>query len=318
MELTYRRVSDTDMDPDPPFLLSWGWEPDRLEASLKAVGQINPLVLWPQGNRLKLLCGHRRRCCLKSLGQSDFSALVLPEDVSPRQALDFTLEENLGHRSFNDAEKVLAVKALDGCFEREVIIQKYMKKLDIPPRTDFFDRFLRLSELGPEGLDALARERLDPETGEKLAGLENEDRQAVLALLEALRPGRNRRREIWEWLDEISRRETCSISEILRDESLEEILNDPKLNRPQKEAGVRRALRVRRFPRLTGLEKERAFRLKSLSLPPNISLNCPQNFEGLDFSLVISFSNLDAFRKGVAFSRDLGDSEDLAELVKLG
>ncbi|MBW1709359.1 MAG: ParB-like nuclease domain-containing protein, partial [Deltaproteobacteria bacterium] len=143
----YDKVNDDQIEEEVPFLLSWGFDLEALKTSISNVGQISPLVVKPHRDRFRLICGCRRRQALRELGQDEYTVLILPEDTTPKQSLVLALEENLGHRSFNEAEKVLALR-----------------------------RFLSLTGLGDQGLTALASGRLDPETAELLMAMESADR----------------------------------------------------------------------------------------------------------------------------------------------
>jgi ParB family chromosome partitioning protein len=316
-EAAYSRIDADEVAADVPYPLSWGTDIAGLKASIEKVGQVSPMVLWPWEDRLNLLCGVRRRRALRELGVRQYHALVLPEGVEPREALVLAVEENLGHRSFNDAEIVLAVNALTRFLPpREVL--PYLPRLGLPPTRRFLDRFNALADLGPEGLDALAEGFLDPESGELLSAMNIADRNAALDLLDRLRPGQNKRREILSRLTEIARREECPVSDVIQAEEMQDILQAEKLNRPQKEKRVREYLRARRLPGLIRLENERTRLLKALNLPPHVRLIPPPDFEGLAFHLDIDFPDLKTLEAGVSVLERLLDDPRLASLVELG
>ncbi|MBN2372769.1 ParB N-terminal domain-containing protein [bacterium] len=62
----------------------------------------------------------------------------------------------------------------------------------------------------------------------------------------------------------------------------------------------RQRLKERRFPTLTGLENEWKKRIKSLRLPPSISLKPPPYFEGGKYRLSLSFKDIKGFREEMA------------------
>ncbi|MEW5723521.1 MAG: ParB N-terminal domain-containing protein [Thermodesulfobacteriota bacterium] len=312
------RVREAEILDPEPFLLSWGADLSSLRESIGRVGQVSPLVLRPLADRFQLVCGHRRRRVMRDLGFTEYLALVLSRRVDEKQALLLALEENLGHRVFNDAEKTLAVKALSRFFQLHEIAAGYLSRLDLPPRVEVAERFLALAELGNAGLDALASGRLDPETALRLLGRPEEDRAAAASLLAALEPGLNKRRQILTWLEEIARREGLSFETILSSAEVREVLDSPTLNRPQKERRVRERLRRRRYPGLTALERERAVRLEALDLPPELSFQADPAFEGLSFSFTLTFTDLEGFRRGAGVLNRVADDDNLAALIGLG
>ena len=314
----HRIIHDRDIHPDVPFRLSWGADIEGLKTSLGNVGLISPLVLWPHQGQLRLLCGYRRRTAMREIGGLEYPCLILPEDVEPQDALILALEENLGTRIFNDAEKALALESMAKYFPAEEIVLRYLPRLGLPPRVEFLNRFLALPGLGPEALDALAAGDLDPETGQILAGMTEADRNAIMRLLTQITPNRNKRRETMTLLAELSRIEGRSIAEILSDQVLGEVIKAEKTPRPEKEKQVRRYLKTRRMPNLTRMEKKQAAHIKALNLPPSLRLTPPLNFEGLDFKLEIIFKDRGQLLQAAETARRLADDEHLAALLELG
>ena len=315
----YTIVGDELIEETPLFLMSWGPVRPNFVESLRRAGQTTPLILIPEGERYRLICGLRRRRALCELGCREFQALILPPQTTTVQALLLALEENLGVRTPNDAEKVLILNALTQHLPREDILNLYLPRLGLPPRAEYLERFLRLGSLGDRGLDLLADGRLDPDSGEKIFDLATtEDRAAVLDLLDDLQPGRNKRRELLAWLEEVARLEDCSVADLISQDDFQEILNSNRLQRPQKEQKVRHLLRQRRYPQLTSLEQRQAILLRSLPLTGRFTLTPPRNFEGLEFSLQMTFQDLDELRSHVETLKRLLDDRHLAELVDLG
>ena len=313
----YERIRISDLDPHPAYPLTHGRPLGGLVDSLDRIGQITPLILWPDQGRLVTLCGGRRVAALSHLGRTDALALILPDHTDARQALLLALEDNLSTRGLNEAEKVLALNHLAGHVPQTGLLE-YLPRLNIPARQPFLDRYLALRSLGTSGLDMLADDRLDPETGERLAAMGEEDLRAALSLLEKLTPGRNKRRRIVTLLEDIAHGEKTPIAQILRHPRLLEALADEKTNRPQKEQSVRKILRELRFPRLTELERKRGEAIQGLGLSSLVRFQAPDNFEGLEFHLDLVFSNLPEFERGAGEIMKLVGHRDLKKIVELG
>jgi len=317
-EADYRVVQDEDIIQTTPFLLSWGDHPVGLRRSLERIGQCTPLILQPFQGGLRLLCGVRRRQILREMGVTDFPAYIVPESLSDLAALELALEDNLGHRVFNEAEKVLAVKHWSRYYGDRELIRDHLPRLGLPPRREILTRYQGLALLEAEELTDLARGVIDPETGEWLLGMNREDHQAVCGLLRDLRPNRNKRKQMVAWLIEIGRREDRPLIGILGGPEIRAILQNERLSRPQKEERVRRQLRGRRYPELTRLEHMRAARLKALALPEQVRLQASPDFEGLEFTLSITFSDLRELRNGAGVAARLADHPDMIALMELG
>jgi len=316
--LRFALVRDEEIDQATPFLLSYGLEPSGLRASLERIGQITPLILQPAQGRYRLISGYRRRRILQELGRGEYQALILPPDLGDREALGLALEDNLSQRPFNAAEKVLALTHLSRFYSPTELIQTFLPRLGLPPKAQYLDRFMGLAELGTAGLTALAAGDLDPETGEMIVKMPAEDRAVVIDLLNRLRPGLNKRKQIVAWLQEIGRREGVPVRTVIESEAIQEAIQDERLNTPQKEKAVRELLRARRYPRLKEFEEKQARLLKSLNLPPKVRLEPPLNFEGLDFTVRINFADLKELKESLETLNRLAAGPDLAALVELG
>ncbi|MEW6262857.1 MAG: ParB/RepB/Spo0J family partition protein [Thermodesulfobacteriota bacterium] len=317
-DVIFARVAADRISRQPPFLLSWGRDPAGLKESLERVGQISPLLLWPSQDRLEIVCGVRRYKIGREIGLTEYKALLLPDNVTEVEALLLALEDNLGQRDFNDAEKVLAVNHLGRHFQVEEITSRFLPRLGLPPKPEFLRRYLGLSGLGEAGLDALAQGRLDPETGEFLLELRLPDWMEFLNLNDRLGFNRNQRRQALSWLEEIGRREEMSFHQILASEDIISLLDAEKPGRADKEKMVRAALRARRYPRLARLEADRAERIKVLDLPAGLRLDLPRNFEGLNFTLGIDFSDEAALSRGIEAATRLTADRRLKDLLELG
>ena len=312
------KVKDSEIGEEPLGLLSWGRDGSRLKKSLAAIGQTTPLILWDSPDGLLLVCGARRRLALLELGVSEFNAWVAPAGLGPEKAAVLAVEDNLGHRDFNEAEKVLAVKYLSRYLTEQEITREFARKIGFPPRLEHLVRLRTLGDLESAGLDLLAAGRMDSETAEMLMEISSEDRRAVLDVLTLLNPGRNKTKLIVAWLTESARRDDVAVASVLSEPEFVSILEEPKLNVPVKEEKIRDLLRKRRFPVLYGLERRRAELLRSLDLPPDVRLILPSSFEGLEFKMEVVFKDPEEFGRSVENAARLAGDDNFRALLELG
>jgi hypothetical protein len=311
-------IKDDLIEDETAFLLSWGFDLEGLKASMQRVGQVTPLLLRPSGSRFKLVCGHRRRLAMRELGHRDFTALILPGEISAKDALLLALEENLSHRAFNDAEKTLALSHLCSVIPDEEVIRIYLPLLNLPPKEEVLSRYLRLSGLEDEAFSALAGGELDPESAEIMMDFREGDRSALLSLFRQITPGRNKRREIVAWAHELYKRDGLSVKSLLNEDDFRAVLEAENLNRPEKEKRIRSLIHTRRFPNLKAAQTEQFRLLKKINLSKNLELHPPQNFEGLDFKIQIIFTDLAGFEAGAKEMERLVQNPYLAALIDLG
>ncbi|MBW2092407.1 MAG: ParB N-terminal domain-containing protein [Deltaproteobacteria bacterium] len=317
-EVYYDRISDEQIEEEAPFLLSWDFDLNPLKTSIYRIGQVSPLVVKPHQDGFKLICGYRRRQAMRELKCDEFAVLVLPESFTLAQSLVLAFEENLGHRTFNDAEKVLALRHLSAFFPVEELVRYYLPRLALPPKQEYLNRFLGLAALGDQGLTALARGTLDPETAELLLVMEPASRSALLALVDQLNPSRNKRRQIITWLYEISIRENRSVDKVIKDQEIQDVIGNNDLSRSDKEKKVRAIIHAKRYPELSRAQKKQEELIARLKLPANVRFQPPPSFEGLDFTFHISFQNLNELITSLESLNQLSSSREITDLLELG
>lgn len=80
----------------------------ELIASLKAVGQIEPITVEDRGGQYEIVTGHRRYLAARSIGWTEISAMVYPKGAAHSMAR--MLHENIVREDLNPAEEALLMK----------------------------------------------------------------------------------------------------------------------------------------------------------------------------------------------------------------
>ncbi len=106
------------------------------------------------------------------------------------------------------------------------------------------------------------------------------DRDALLELAWALKLGENHLRDLMDWLEEIALRDSVSICDILRENSMATIQSDPRLGRGDRLKRIKDRVRRLRFPRLSRLEDAIQSKIRELKLHPQVRLSVAPGLEG--------------------------------------
>jgi ParB family chromosome partitioning protein len=86
---------------------------DDLAASIRDVGQIHPLSVYPEGERYRISAGHRRFCALDRLGDRLARCLVYESDAEAMLAVQ--IAENAMHEDMSPADEAIwFARLLDG------------------------------------------------------------------------------------------------------------------------------------------------------------------------------------------------------------
>jgi len=306
---------------DTTFLVTFMPDLEPLQASIKLVGLLEPLILRQGADKTyQIVCGFKRAWALRHLAIGEAAAFVYPHgELDDFQALLLTIGHNLT-RPLNLVEKALILEKLVsfGVSEREVI-DCYLPLFALQPHMRILKQVIDLLTLERGLREYLVREGLSLTAAALLLHLDKEAQKAILPLLMALRPGENRVKEIISFLQEISLRDEVSVSSLLAGKEIREIIDDQKTPRPQRLERLRRIVKEMRFPLLTATEARFTAYKQSLSLPPQISFHPPPFFEGEVFTMELRFNDFKAFRELASrlhqvAERENKDTDPLLEL----
>jgi len=307
---------------DTTFFITFMPDVEPLLTSLKLVGLLEPLILRERGDgRCQIVCGYKRAQALLLLGVPEAQAFVYHQgELDDLRALLLTVGHNLTH-PLNLVEKAQILEKLFsfGVAEREVI-DRYLPLVGLQPNVRILKQVIGLVGLERGLREYLARENLSLSTSILFSSLDQEGQEAILPLLEALRPGENRVKEIITFLREISLRDGVSVSFLLASEEIGKIFDDQETPRPQRIEQLRRIFKEMRFPQLTAMEGKFTDYKRSLSLPPQISFHPPPFFEGEEFRMELRFKDFATFRKLVTRLHQIaeGGNKDTDPLLELG
>lgn len=143
------------------------------------------------------------------------------------------------------------------------------------------------------------------------------DKEKVLNIINSLKLGRNRIKELINFLEEISLKENITIEKILSDNNFLLILNKDNLNRNQKIKHLWNYLKKRRFPLLTQAELIFKKKKKLLKLLPQIILIPPKYFEKEEYEIKFKFKNEEELKKIAENLLNISSNKTLKEILEI-
>lgn len=304
-------ISDIDLKPCP-FCMSFHFSLEPLKASIDRFGVLNPpYLLKDSDSNFLVVAGYRRLLAARELGWPDIVCQILPDDFPPFEALLLNLNDNLAHRHLNSVEKGMILKRLTRFLKREEIVTSFMPILGIPSNRQTLELLLGLEELEESIRISVAMDRLSLRVAGLMGSIGIDDRLRINDLLTSLKWSFNKQWEATQWIIEIASREGRSIKEVVDEGEIIEILNNDRMNDPQKVKAIVKILKTRRFPSL--LEAEKLFKkgLSKLHLPSGVKIIPPPFFEGIDYKLEI------VFRKGEELKGKLEELSHVSKLEKI-
>jgi ParB/RepB/Spo0J family partition protein len=266
---------------------------DRLVASLKEVGLINPpwLRSRPGEQRFQVVTGAKRLQAAAQLGWQSITVRLAPEGAPEIFCLLVHLIDNAFTRGFNLREQAdLAVRLLRH-FDRETVAARYLPYLGLPPSQTHLARLVKTAGLEAPWQQLAAAGRLALTAAARLADWDPADRAAAWPFLDGLHLSQSKQEELLDQVALLSRREGLSPAAVLDRDELRLALTDPDHTPQERAAAVRRRLYAQVYPRLSAAREafEAALARLGWKRTPRICLNPPPAFEGPDFHLEIKF-----------------------------
>jgi len=282
------RLNEIETSPGP-FCMSFGYDLRPLMDSIKAIGLINePFVIQGRDGQIRPVIGFRRIEALKALGVKTVTCKDLSEtDLSEFDCLVLGLLDNLATRKFNEVEKGMILRRLVKYVARDQVLKYYMPLLGLPPRENTLEVYFALEDLDLEIKESLIREQVSLKAAEALLHMESEAALGLCRWIKELRLSFNYQLQFIDYIMDISSMEDKTVTEVLG--TLGKMLEDKEINRPQRVKRLFKELRRRRYPSLYRAEQEFKSKIKRLSLPEDVRIKHPPNFEGPKFLMEIWF-----------------------------
>ena len=294
--------------------MSFGFDLKPLARSIEKFVLINPpVVMKGRGGELDVVVGYRRILALKSLGLEKATCRDLSNsDLSTLDLLLLNLSDNLATRRFNDVEKGMILDRLILHVPRTEILDHYMPLLNLPSRESTLNIYLKLEELDYNIRVLFAENGLSFKTIQAFLEMDINSRAVIFKWLSNIKSNFNQQVQFIEYTSDISIREEKTISELLREKEFSEILEDNKLNNPQKAKLVLGVLKARRLPSLSRAEKIFQKNISGINLPDGAKINHPPFFETHDYRLEILFKN------GKELKEKIDSLSNINELERIG
>ena len=285
--------------------------------SLRAVGQLNPVILLERGARPIIVCGFRRIAALRRLDVREVVARILTgEDCRKTNPLVLALRDNLAHRKLSPLEQSRAVIKLRDIYgvARERLISEYLPLLGLPPRENALAGCVALHAARPELRRLFAADALTLASLERLAKLSEEEQDRIAALMTVVRLSASMQKKTLDLLDDLAGLNRAAFTAPLNIPEIREFLQETKLSSFQKGEKLYGALYRLRNPRLRRAEADFAAQIKRLGLPAAIRITPPPYFETAELRVEFEAASREKFRDLAGALKKAADSPDFEKL----
>lgn len=285
--------------------LFWGREPDHdFVQNLKAVGQIEPVIVFSQKKRLTLVAGFKRSRALAEMGQKILALQVQPQD--PYMMGMIYLASNSGQAL--DSGKTAAALRYFSSINR--ITPSIWKSLDITHNSkaqELWQQWLELPQIWDE---LLAKGNLCLDCSHLLTKFTPQEQEAVRPLFTCLGWSRNNSLKFLTWTWELTKITRNSVFEILESSGVNRILHSD-LSPGDKIKSIMKNFYQIRFPQSSAKLSKLSENLRRMSRETGWRMEHTDNFETMEISISTRIKNQDELHKAIAKLQTLADSRIL-------
>ena len=127
--------------------------------------------------------------------------------------------------------------------------------------------------------------KISPELSKELRSYPQTE---LCQLITSIEPSANALKTYLQLINEIARRDECSVSSVFQSEELQAVLSLEQVPRKERGKRYRQILEIRRYPELAKIRQTIEENTKALSADCNFKIQLPKDLEG--DSLTVSFS----------------------------
>ncbi len=265
--------------------------------SFNDIGVINPpfLIRKKKGD-FRIINGFRRIQTAITLGWSKIQAHVITPDTPQIFLAKLSISDNSFQRSLNLIEQSRSIQLLTPFYDSIDQLTKEASSLQLPCNQSMINKLKSLSCLPQSVQDSILANTIALPVALMFMKHNSKDTNHLIELFDVLKLNLNKQREVMTLITEISRIEEVSISDVIRNQDFQKILTNHDIDRPLKVQKVRHYLKQKRFPEILQTEKKFNNNLKALKLDEHTKLTPPKFFEGMNYSITLSFSNIEELK----------------------
>jgi ParB family transcriptional regulator, chromosome partitioning protein len=288
---------------------------DSLIRSLHGIGLINALVLLPENDDFIILCGFKRFEAARALGWTKIRASVLPQDTPQKEYVRLCIADNSFQRPLNLIEISKALALLKESFINPEAVMEEAAYLGLPSGIKYLKKIEPLWRMPEPVQEGILSESISLSTAWQLLQMPENEAIAFAKIFESLNCSLNKQREIIILIQEISILENKTISTILAEDRVNDIVSDKDLDKNVKTRQLRSDLRGWRYPNISKTEKAFFTKVEKLGLSERLKLTPPQDFEGDTYRLTLDFKNFQELRKHIKKLDEIIFHPELKEIL---
>ena len=291
------------------FSSSWNLHPwelytlsGELASSFSRAGILHPpILLAKDDSRFEIVCGVKRLLFASSvLTQQEVGCLILDKNTEPTVILDIVLTDQNLARPLSIVEKARFLEICSCYLQPREIVDTFRERLMLDKRPSTFSALVEILKQHPMLISEAHCGTLQEKIVMELLRIPSEtDRVALVQIFKKLGMGDGKQRKFLPLIRDLAFRDQMPITAFLENPSIEEILEHPEMNNPQKIQHLVSFLQHQSTPLATNAEIEFSRDVKSLKIPDNCTIDHSPSFEKDEVILSIAFKNLSVCKQWI-------------------
>lgn len=271
-----------------------------LLASLREIGQLNPVVLLEGDGLYRIVCGFRRLYALRQIGASGVFARILEgKSTELPGVFDLALWDNLSHRNLEPLEKARVIFKLENDFgiSEEMLMQVYLPRLDLAPHKQTLHAYTMLHALHPDLRGLFKTGRLTQASIECLSEMPPSSREAIVAAMQGMRLSSSLQRKFFGLLEDLAAMNDSEPGAFIKDPRVMVVLNSDPLSPGERGDRVCEILYRYRYPGVSQAGDRFMEQKKMLGLPGSVRVTAEPYFETPNLHVEFTARDAERFRK---------------------
>lgn len=285
---TYRLLP---FDNEPPH--------EQFISHVKRCGILHPpIVKEEKSGPIVIVAGRKRlQVAQNNLGLTSCDCIIISPDKNELETLTFALEEALIKAPLSAIEKA--------CFFRKVLkfineieaARRFLPLLGSGPHPYNIKKLLPLTVLEEPIAKATHTGSLSEHSALELAQLSFRDRFALFDLIATLKLSVGNQKKFIMLCQDLAKRDSSSILGVIGTQEINDIVNHPEANPPQKSGKIMNLLQQKASPQITEAKKDFKNTISQLKLPDWAEAQHSPNFEKDQMLLTLKLANLEELKK---------------------
>jgi len=269
------------------------------ETGLTSLPVVRPAKKQPGPGKARenyiIVCGFKR---IESLVHNGYTGTVVCQtNVDATESFDAVraVSDNAFGRQLTPAEIIKSIGLLSRFMDTALIAEKSLSIFNAQFNAGYIDDLQRVASLPLTLLNLIDGGRVSIKSAKKITTCTPDVVDCFISLFSAIKASKNKQMEIITNFLEIAAREKIDPAQLFQENNIQEILLYDSKDLGLKCNLLRNHLAKRRFPFLEKKRRDIQQKIGSLKFGTGIKFTVPENFEGMNYSLLLEFKTRDDF-----------------------